>query len=219
MGTGGCMGRITLVACLAVLLLGCNKQDKTQDNKTTDSISAADQKLLQEASNRLVDTFSKQLRGALMAAMQEGGAVNAISVCYDRAPIIAKTVSRDFWTIRRVSDRYRKPDNEADSHQTMILAMFQDTVQGRPADYSEWSDQDGIKVFSFYKPIFAAPMCLNCHGPQERIPPETAAAIRDKYPDDHATGYAVGELRGMFVVQAKWPEGKLVADSILADSL
>jgi len=43
--------------------------------------------------------------------------------------------------------------------------------------------------------------CLTCHGPTESIPEDVRAALRERYPDDKATGYAVGDLRG-----ALWAE-------------
>jgi hypothetical protein len=40
-------------------------------------------------------------------------------------------------------------------------------------------------------------MCLNCHGePDKDIKPENLALIRRLYPQDQATGFQLGELRG-----------------------
>ena len=40
--------------------------------------------------------------------------------------------------------------------------------------------------------------CATCHG--ESVSPEILAEIKARYPDDTATGFAVGDLRGMFTV-------------------
>jgi hypothetical protein len=37
-------------------------------------------------------------------------------------------------------------------------------------------------------------VCLLCHGTD--IAPDVRAALRARYPNDSATGYAMGELRG-----------------------
>ena len=50
-------------------------------------------------------------------------------------------------------------------------------------------------------PIVVEPPCLRCHGPADDIDPSIRAQIAAQYPDDAATGYAVGELRG-----AMWAE-------------
>jgi hypothetical protein len=46
-------------------------------------------------------------------------------------------------------------------------------------------------------------VCLTCHG--ATLAPELAAAIRRDYPDDAATGFSQGQLRGAFSVI--WPAG------------
>jgi hypothetical protein len=43
--------------------------------------------------------------------------------------------------------------------------------------------------------------------------------LKRLYPLDKATGYKTGELRGMFVVEANWPEGIEYAEQIITDSL
>jgi hypothetical protein len=42
-------------------------------------------------------------------------------------------------------------------------------------------------------------MCLSCHGSVGKdIAPETTAKLTQLYPQDLATGYALGDLRGMW---------------------
>jgi hypothetical protein len=213
------MWRILGIACTAFLLIACSGNNKTESGAPKNSISSADEALLRNASNRLIGDFSRNLKGALRSAMAKGGAANAISVCSSEAPEIAKAASGEYWSIKRVSDRYRNPDNEADSHQLAIMDKFRDTIPAHLSDYSEWSGTDSTKIFSYYKPIYVAPLCLNCHGARDKIAPEAMAAIDAKYPEDHATGYKVGDLRGLFVVTVSWPEGKEFAEKMAADSL
>lgn len=54
----------------------------------------------------------------------------------------------------------------------------------------------------FYAPILlAAPVCLQCHGrPEKDIAPATMAAIKKLYPEDKATGFQLGDLRGLWRV-------------------
>lgn len=40
-----------------------------------------------------------------------------------------------------------------------------------------------------------------CHGPGNSIPDTVRAMLAARYPDDRATGYAVGDLRGAISVQ------------------
>ncbi len=210
------MWRVLSIFLAMGLLLGCGEKKMDRTKAPAPSVSKADQALLRKASDKLIDRFSGKLKSELMAAMAEGGAANAISVCSVKAPQLASDASGEFWNIRRVSDRFRNPGNSADSHQIAILARFKDTTSALPAEFSEWSGPDSSRLFTYYKPIYVAPLCLNCHGIGSQISPEAAAAIEQKYPNDHAVGYRTGDLRGLFVVTVKWPEGKEFAEQMLA---
>jgi hypothetical protein len=41
-------------------------------------------------------------------------------------------------------------------------------------------------------------MCLGCHG--KNIAPEVQAKLDELYPEDQATGFSEGDLRGAFVI-------------------
>ena len=50
-------------------------------------------------------------------------------------------------------------------------------------------------------PIPLQPQCVVCHGKPEQLAEGVAAALAKRYPDDAATGFAPGELRGWFWVE------------------
>jgi hypothetical protein len=64
--------------------------------------------------------------------------------------------------------------------------------------WQEIADDGGRREFRFMKAITTQPLCLTCHG--EAISPEVAAKLSELYPDDRATGFREGDLRGAFVV-------------------
>ncbi len=43
--------------------------------------------------------------------------------------------------------------------------------------------------------------CLACHGAADTIAPEVAEKIHMLYPDDKATGYVEGQLRGAITMR------------------
>jgi hypothetical protein len=47
--------------------------------------------------------------------------------------------------------------------------------------------------------------CLSCHGPREAIVPAVVSSLEARYPDDRATGYAAGDLRGALWAEAEVP--------------
>ena len=48
----------------------------------------------------------------------------------------------------------------------------------------------------YVEPIVTQPLCLACHG--SSLAPEIAERLAADYPDDRATGFEVGDLRGVF---------------------
>ncbi len=51
----------------------------------------------------------------------------------------------------------------------------------------------------YTEPILVQPLCLVCHG--EALAPDVAARIEALYPQDEATGFRAGDLRGVFWVE------------------
>ncbi|MCB1147042.1 MAG: hypothetical protein KDK38_09595, partial [Leptospiraceae bacterium] len=47
----------------------------------------------------------------------------------------------------------------------------------------------------------ASPLRLACHGTSAEIQAETKAALAKAYPNDRATGYALGDLRGTMLLE------------------
>jgi hypothetical protein len=64
--------------------------------------------------------------------------------------------------------------------------------------YAERVEANGTKTFRFMKAIPTAELCLACHG--KDLAPEVAAEIAESYPDDQATGFALGDIRGAFTL-------------------
>jgi hypothetical protein len=58
------------------------------------------------------------------------------------------------------------------------------------------------ETFTYYSPIVIQNhMCLLCHGePGKSMEQENHNFIKTKYPDDLATGYQLGDLRGAWKV-------------------
>jgi hypothetical protein len=94
--------------------------------------------------------------------------------------------------IGRTSDRLRNPGNVAPSWAKSVLAE-------RPEQERVLVHPDGS--LGVVLPIRIAPTCLACHGPSDSIEPAVREALAAMYPQDQATGYAAGDLRGWFWVE------------------
>ncbi len=152
----------------------------------------------------LVDTRSHLAKS--IAAAKKAGDFKLTDTTLNFAPAaaarqIAATFSKDKnLRLRQVSLKYRNPANKPDAYEARVLAMMAKDPKGwKGRDWVEKVVDGDHAVMRYMRPIFVKQSCLTCHGDPEKIP----AFVRDKYPDDHATGYKVGELRG--AISVSWP--------------
>ena len=93
----------------------------------TVSTANADDALKQRAqkSKIVVKEFMGQLKGELQNAMKAGGPLNAIGVCNETAPVIAKSLSKKYgWKVARTSLKVRNSSNAADEWENKVLKSF-----------------------------------------------------------------------------------------------
>jgi len=142
------------------------------------------------------------LKQELQAAISEGGPVQGIETCRIRAPEIAQEQSGPALRVGRTALRVRNPDNTPDAWERAVLEDFEQRLAegADPAGLQAWieTEIDGRRTGRWMKAIPTQPLCLTCHG--ETLAPALAEAIQDAYPEDRATGFAVGDLRGAFTV-------------------
>lgn len=160
--------------------------------------------------NALTQQLGARLKTALETAMQQGGPMAAITVCRDQAQVIAADVSRGSgWTVRRTALRVRNPANAPDVWEQQVLASFAAAAQGADIGTLTAQATDNVTAGSegrrwrYMKAIPTGQVCTVCHG--SNIDPALAAAIKASYPEDQATGFAPGSLRGAFSVSRFLP--------------
>jgi mono/diheme cytochrome c family protein len=146
-----------------------------------------------DLATRAQQELSKQLIGELMAAMKDGGPPNAITVCSERASAIAGEVSQNLNVrIGRTSFKLRSPNNAP-------REWAQGAVDQRADSPVSYADAQGN--FATLRPIRLAGLCLACHGAADQLAPGVTEALASRYPDDQATGFADGDLRGWFWIE------------------
>lgn len=143
------------------------------------------------------------LKDELTSALSDAGPAAAVSVCRDRAPAIAADLSGQTLRVGRTAPRVRNPDNAPDPWERDVLDTFVRRMRaGEPASTLErWEvhEIDGRRVGRWMKAIPMQPQCTLCHGPEIGNPP--AETIARLYPEDEATGFEAGDLRGAFTVR------------------
>jgi hypothetical protein len=153
---------------------------------------------------RIVKEFASRLQSELQKAIRAGGPVKAIEVCQRKVPAIARDLSdKTGWDVGRTSLKVRNPKLDApDTWEEQVLRKFEarkaagEDVQAMA--YAEIVNKGGRKHYRFMKAIPTGPLCLACHGTS--VTPEVAASLHNLYPNDLATGYEFGDIRGAFTL-------------------
>ena len=142
--------------------------------------------------------IKQSFKATLMHGMSEG-VEHAVDYCKVEAPQITQNIP-DGVEVGRVSHRVRNPKNKPsellEGPLNYYLQLAKDGNKGE-AQLTQLPDNSWLYV----EPIYAQPMCLACHG--DNISPSVKRAIDIKYPDDKATGFEEGDLRGMFWLKFK----------------
>jgi len=172
--------------CAAAAFAACAEPD------TTD--------LAAERGATLLAPFKSELKGALMAGMQQGPPA-AIEVCRGKAPAIAAELSVDGVRMGRSSHKLRNTDNAAPEWLAPIIERWADgEVRADESTVSVYAVMDlGGDRHGYAEAIFVQPVCLTCHG--DTLAADVAATIAEFYPDDEATGFSAGDFRGVFWVE------------------
>ncbi|WP_457668803.1 Tll0287-like domain-containing protein [Thiolapillus sp.] len=165
---------------------------------------AGNQENVMEA-RKVIKQFATQLKGELKKAMKEGGPVNAISVCNDKAPEITDSVSASSgWSVARTSLKPRATANSPLPWERKVMEDFEAKkaagADPKTLDYSDVVEENGKKVFRYMKAIPTGKVCLNCHG-GDNVKPEVVMRLKSLYPSDQARGFKEGDIRGAFVLK------------------
>jgi hypothetical protein len=184
----------TLLISTSLLALAANA---TEPAATADAQIADAQ--ISEA-RTAVNALQAELQTALQTALRDGGPIAAIEVCQLQAlPITASIGEEQKLHIRRTALKLRNPANAPDEWEAQQLADFAARAErGESLAAMETVSRESGE-FRYMKAIPTGAACTACHGTQIAEPLETA--LNERYPDDQATGFEAGDLRGAFSVR------------------
>lgn len=186
----------TVIAMASLLVVACSKQSpngasaSSAQLKPLQTLSETQTKQKEKAIAAKTQLFETLLK-ELMQAMIQPPLGNAIQVCKERAPLVAAEVSKDTGVrIGRTSFKLRNQSN-------------QPPEWAKPFVEKQTSDEVYVALpeneLGALIPIRLQNTCLMCHGKQ--ISNDLKAVIVSHYPEDQATGFEEGDLRGYFWVE------------------
>ena len=186
----------TLLLTLTTLTLLANPYESNKEE--LDSVI----KTGKEVSSTLLKTLGKNMK----KEMKAGGPMAALSFCTSEAYTLTASVDKKFGddiSVKRISLKERNPINQAQGKERAILTAM-DSMQKNgvllPEYFVERVNKD---TYKYYRPLsINKQVCLKCHGDISKNQ-ALSDYMHKTYPNDKATGYKLGDLRGAVVVTIK----------------
>jgi Protein of unknown function (DUF3365) len=183
-------GRALLIASAALALAGAGPMDLPEYQRA----------------KALAARIVEDTRTLLDRELQTRGPAEALRACSAVALDLARRHEQEGWRVRRVSDRVRNPGDTPEPYEAAVLRRFAELkARGEPNSATEHVEvvTEASRQYLWYlRPIaISGPVCLNCHGPTEQLAADVKAALKTFYPNDQATGYRLGDLRGAVSVK------------------
>ncbi len=203
---------ITIFSTLLILQISCSPKPIGDQEAIKEEIENREIKRVtkaeilgaaSKAGDQIAKVAQSSLASVLVEKIQSEGVSAAIQHCNVMAfPLVDSVATIYDAEIRRVSTRMRNTEDKPDEIESEILDAYEYASENNlpmEPNVQEISD----RVILYTKPILLSnPVCLNCHGNiGTDITPENHNQINSLYPDDSATGYKIGDLRGMWSIR------------------
>jgi len=180
--------------CVSLLSLLISSQASAETNYTD--------KELKQIAKKAIQTVGGKLKHTLGQKVKKGGFENAALFCSKEATSLAKEASSTLpqgVSIKRITTKPRNSNNQATKAQSLVLEELEQKLKiGKlPKMLVKKISKNHYQV---YKPLVIGKKCLNCHGDTANLNQNAYKIISENYPDDKATNYKLGQLRGVFLV-------------------
>jgi len=146
----------------------------------------------------LLHTLGSQMK----KKMKAGGPMEALDFCSQEAFTLTDSVNKKLdkgVSVKRVSLKYRSAANAPTADETQMLQTLEQLNKQHVVAPNFFVQQVQPNVYKFYKPlVIKKKVCLKCHG--DIANEKLKDAIAQRYPQDKALHYKMGDLRGAVVV-------------------
>jgi hypothetical protein len=138
-------------------------------------------------------TLQATLQTRLVEVLPKAGPAGALDICRREAYAIAAEVGmQQGLSLGRTSHRVR---NEKNAPKPWAAAIVAENATKKAAAVKTYVVDMGDQV-GVLQPIGMGEACSLCHGIPSWMPDDVAATLKQAYPNDKATGFATGDLRG-----------------------
>lgn len=194
------LGLLVLAACGEVAVEGPQPPDPLTEEEAARAV---------DMGGPAADALAGGLVGRLTQVMDQDGAAAALEFCSEEALVLTAGIQTDHderLALKRTTLRWRNPANAPDTWEERVLEYLHALERQDPESVpSELTAAGPEGTLRYYRVLRTAPMCLNCHGDIPALDRHVRDQIRTLYPNDRATGYQAGDLRG--VIRVEIPSG------------
>ncbi len=208
------MKKYLIALIISIICIACNQTEKSvAEPAKTETSTEADKKeppkepnSLEAKGEKITQALGKSLISTLAAAIADSGIIYAAQFCKMKALPITDSISTAYGaTVQRVSHRNRNPENAVNKTDMAVITNYKQLLTGGSKPKPMTVEDDG-KVLYYAPIVLNNPMCLKCHGiPGKDIDPDDLSALLRLYPNDQATTFKLGDLRGLWKVSFNKP--------------
>jgi len=200
------MKKILLITLLILSFTACqNSADKKSKNDSQPVVEEKpdfDHKSYKMKGMIIAKTTFKTFKSKIKEVGQKDGLTAVVDFCHDNASKLTDSIGKAHnVVIKRTSHKLRNPKNKPNAEEKAILDQYLQ-LQKENQELRPIVQKDKEGYVHFYGPIKIKKACLQCHGePVKDIPEPILEKIKENYPEDQATGFQLGELRGIWDIK------------------
>lgn len=181
------------------VMVGCWNvgQDVTTDGATAEALAL-------DAAKQMATSAAEQLQTQMIQELGNPGPSGAILEGSSEAEALQPHASVPATGSARIGHSGLRPRDPANKAPAWVQAWLDAHSE------AEFTDVQGFErieegpegqVARVLLPIPMLDSCTHCHGTETQIPADVRSRLESRYPDDQATGYAVGDLVGALWVE------------------
>jgi hypothetical protein len=150
----------------------------------------------------LIVTLQDSLLAELHRRLDSEGPAEALDACHLAAiPVEQRAARYERVSVGRTSARLRNPANRPPPWASAIVERYAAQPRAKVDGFViDLGDRVGV-----LRPIREQPICAPCHGPEQVLGPGVSTRLAKRYPEDRATGFRDGDIRGWFWVEVPGP--------------
>ncbi|NBX76522.1 MAG: DUF3365 domain-containing protein [Proteobacteria bacterium] len=150
-----------------------------------------------EKAHETVSVAKKNFKKALGEAIKKKGPAGALGECKIMAPTLG--LKNEQIELGRTSHKLR---NQANKPREWVQPLLEEYKKSSVTDHAKNKLINfGPNHYGYVEPIYIEAVCLNCHGSD--LKPEVRKELSELYPSDQATGFKLGDFRGLIWLESK----------------